>query len=69
MILKGRTHADIMSIKEVHAKNTELKELETYLSSTDWYAVRFAETGKAIPEDVILARQSARDKISELKAT
>lgn len=34
-----------------------------YLNSTDWYTVRFAETGEAIPEDIKLARQAARDAI------
>lgn len=42
-------------------------ELESYLSSTDWYAVRFAETGVEIPEDVKQQRQSAREEISRLR--
>ena len=31
-----------------------------YLSRTDWYAVRKAETGKAIPSDVLTKREQAR---------
>jgi hypothetical protein len=35
-----------------------------YLTSTDWYAIRLAETGIPIPEDVVLARAEAREKAS-----
>jgi len=37
-----------------------------YLSDTDWYVVRLQETGKEIPEDIILKRQEARDSIVPL---
>ena len=44
-----------------------INELESYLSSTDWYAVRFAETGVEIPQEIKDARASARLEISELR--
>lgn len=44
-----------------------ISELEAYLNSTDWYAVRYAETGVEIPADVKTARQEARDEISTLR--
>ena len=44
-----------------------INELESYLNSTDWYAVRYAETGVAIPDDIKTARQAARDEISALR--
>ena len=44
-----------------------ISELENYLNSTDWYAVRYAETGVEIPEDIKTARQAARDEISALR--
>lgn len=44
-----------------------INELQAYLTSTDWYAVRMAETGVAIPEDVASQRASARDEISTLR--
>jgi hypothetical protein len=44
-----------------------INELEYYLNSTDWYAVRYAETGVAIPDDIKTARQAARDEISALR--
>ena len=31
-----------------------------YLNSTDWYVTRLAETGKAIPEEVLTGRAEAR---------
>lgn len=34
-----------------------------YLTSTDWYVVRLAETSVAIPEDIRNARQIAREGI------
>ena len=38
-------------------------EARAYLATTDWYVVRFAETGLAIPQDILAARQSARNSI------
>jgi hypothetical protein len=38
-------------------------DARAYLASTDWYVVRFAETGVAIPDDIATARQEARDAI------
>ena len=34
---------------------------KAYLKETDWYVSRLAETGKAIPEDILQKRQEARD--------
>lgn len=48
-------------------KEQRIAELEEYLKSTDWYAIRFADTGEEIPEDIKKARQEARDEISKLK--
>jgi hypothetical protein len=44
-----------------------ISELETYLNSTDWYAVRYAETGVEIPVDIKTERQAAREEISTLR--
>ena len=38
-----------------------------YLNSTDWYVVRKADTGKAIPEDVTTKRIEARQTINDLE--
>lgn len=34
-----------------------------YLASTDWYVVRFAESGVAVPADIATKRKEARDAI------
>jgi hypothetical protein len=34
-----------------------------YLKNTDWYAIRYAETGVAVPSDVTTARAAARSAI------
>ena len=38
-------------------------ESMAYLDSTDWYAIRYAETGVAVPSDVTTARAAARSAI------
>lgn len=67
MILTGLTQ-DEVDANEAEAKSdAEISQLDAYLTSTDWYATRMAETGKAIPEEIIEKRQSARDRISALR--
>lgn len=34
-----------------------------YLTSTDWYIIRKMETGTAVPDDILIARQEARADI------
>ena len=34
-----------------------------YLTTTDWYVVRFAETGVPIPADIAEARKQARESV------
>ena len=50
----------------VVAQERQLKinaESLAYLASTDWYVARFAETGTAIPDEIKVARQAARDSV------
>jgi len=44
--------------------NQQKYEAKQYLASTDWYAARKAETGQAIPSDVLTQRQQARALLS-----
>jgi Mn-dependent DtxR family transcriptional regulator len=44
--------------------NQQKHEAREYLKSTDWYAARLAETGTAIPADVLAKRQTARELLS-----
>lgn len=45
-----------------------IAELQNYLNATDWYAVRFAEKGVAVPDAVKAERQAAREEISRLRS-
>jgi hypothetical protein len=44
-----------------------IAKLEEYLSKTDWYAIRKADNGEDMPEEIRTARQDARDEISRLR--
>lgn len=46
----------------------EEAQLQVAIDRTDWYVTRFAETGKPIPPAIKTERQSARDRISEIRA-
>lgn len=37
-----------------------------YLDETDWYVTRKAETGKAIPDDILTKREEARAKVKSI---
>lgn len=57
---KGNTpeHADIPDPQiAINAKARQ------YLADTDWYVVRFSETGEVIPDNIKLKRQEARDRV------
>jgi len=69
MLLTGLTQAGVDQSKAEADRQAEIATLTAYLTSTDWYATRLAETGKAIPDEILTARQAARDRISELKGT
>lgn len=50
-------------------KLERITELQEYLNSTDWYAIRQAESGKKIPKSTLKNREEARIEISLLKDT
>ena len=54
--------ADLIRQEKERTNDEHLK----YLQSTDWYVVRKADTGKAIPSDVATKRQAARDAIQNI---
>lgn len=45
----------------------KIQEEQKFLNETDWYVVRFAETGVEIPVDIKERRAKARIIISELR--
>ena len=38
----------------------EIQQAKDYLDSTDWYVVRFSETGVPVPEEITAKRAAAR---------
>lgn len=63
----GRTAEEQAEYEEEIVKTNRINELEAYLSQTDWYAIRKADNGEEIPEEIQTARQEARDEISRLR--
>lgn len=61
--LKGYTPAKPQEVID----SERIAELEKYLYETNWYAIRYVETGKEIPAEIKTARQAARDEISRLR--
>ena len=53
--------------KETMELQAELDSLQEYLKSTDWYAIRYADTGDIIPDDVKAKRQKARERIDYIR--
>lgn len=56
-------------LTEEECNQQRLIELEMYLQKTDWYAIRFADTGTPVPEEIKTKRQQAREEISTLRET
>jgi len=46
-------------------QQSENERHRAYLAETDWYVVRFAETGTPIPDDIRARREAARAAVVE----
>ena len=71
-LIKNNPLGITTAMMELNISNRE-KELSneqhlTYLQETDWYVVRKADTGVAIPTDVANKRQAAREAIQKLSS-
>ena len=71
-LIKNNPLGITTAMMELDIANRE-KELSneqhlTYLQETDWYVVRKADTGVAIPTDVSTKRQAAREAIQKLSS-
>jgi hypothetical protein len=63
-MFKNIKTAEQLAAEKAQAKQDGINsENRAYLASTDWYVVRQQETGETIPQDVLDARQAARDAI------
>lgn len=58
------TQAEASALCIINTPKTDPKqEALAYLVETDWTVLRFIETGKAIPEEVVTKRSEARKLI------
>lgn len=48
--------------------NVKINKFLSYLSSTDFYYARLAETGESVPEEIVIKRKEAREFIRENKS-
>ncbi len=53
--------------KQVNEKHAQINELRNYLRSTDYKAIKEAETGYVMPEEIRDSRQHSRDEINRLE--
>lgn len=68
MIVKKEGYFEIIKNPSEDVIGQKIDKLKDYLDSTDWYVVRFAETGVEIPEEVKDKRAEARAEIDRLRA-
>lgn len=45
------------------------QDSRSYLAQTDWYVVRWHETGVPVPDDVLEQRQAARGRVIDIEDT
>jgi hypothetical protein len=49
-----------MTVTYTQERQSVQDEARFYLDSTDWYVIRFIETGVPVPEEITEARAAAR---------
>lgn len=59
------TKSDLIEIANKSEQITINQIARDYLRKTDWYIVRFAETGEPIPEEITTKRAESRSSIIE----
>lgn len=50
--------------QELEQESQLIKSID-YLKSTDWYVIRFLETGKEVPDDIKELRAQAREIVNQ----
>lgn len=53
----------LVDFPDEYKKRDRILELKNYLFSTDWYVIRFMETGIEIPLEIKEKRQLAREEL------
>tara|TARA_R110000737_G_scaffold105062_1_gene138171 strand:+ start:165 stop:479 length:315 start_codon:yes stop_codon:yes gene_type:complete len=61
----GTNFTDVRTQSEIDTENQEVLNFMSleYLTETDWYVIRKFETGTAIPQEILIKRQEAREAI------
>ena len=62
-LLPAEYEITITDVSEEIEAQAESREALAYLKRTDWYAIRYADTGEAIPDDVKKRRAAARERV------
>lgn len=65
--IKMQTQDDINVEKKKADVTRRIAELQSYLTSVDWYASRKVMTGKDVPTEVVEKSDAAREEISRLR--
>lgn len=52
---------------EEEIAKSKINQLESYLKETDWYVIRYSDSGIEIPKEIKSKRQEAREEISKLR--
>ena len=58
---------DNVAADAAQAAQEALSEASSYLATTDWYVVRFAETGVNVPDDVAAQRAQSRVTVEQYR--
>jgi hypothetical protein len=63
----GLIYFEGATIEEIQATKKQVQNLEIYneLLLTDWYIVRFVETGISIPTEILAERQEIRNRYAK----
>lgn len=69
-VSNGNTPEEIgdIAIKLQKTKTSKISQCKSYLSSTDWYAIRKADNGTAIPTEIQTNRELARTLQDDINA-
>lgn len=59
-------YSDAQPSLEVNPQIEVNAQARAYLTSTDWYIIRLQENGTPVPQDILDARQAARDSVVEI---
>lgn len=66
-VMAGYWWSGEMDYEQIQPLEAEIENLKRDLAETDWYVVRYAETGKPIPDEVSAERKEKRGRINNIQ--